>query len=194
MIAEHGLGERRARKLLDIDRSSYRYEPQPEEDARLRQGLLELARQKPRFGYRRLRVLVERRGPKVNHKHLCRLYREEHLAVRRLKRRHVSRAAAPLASLSKAIQEWSMDFVSGGLATGRAMRTKPRRYNTPDPSTTCVAVLKRLRTGAAAGVGCWPKKGPTCSNENDFSFSVRRCSAWRRHPHLVRQPERGCPA
>jgi hypothetical protein len=27
MIADHGLSERRACKLLEIDRSSYRYEP-----------------------------------------------------------------------------------------------------------------------------------------------------------------------
>ena len=95
MIAEHGLSERRACKLLEMDRSSYRYEPLPEEVAKLRQALLEVARQKPRFGYRRLGVLLERRGHKVNHKHLYRLYRDEHLAVRRLKRKHVVRAAAP---------------------------------------------------------------------------------------------------
>lgn len=122
MIAEHGLSERRACKLLAMDRSSYRYEPQPEEDAELRQDLIELARQKPRFGYRRLGALLERRGYKVNHKHLYRLYRDEHLVVRRLKRKHVSRAAEPLANLSRANQEWSMDFVSDGLATGRALR------------------------------------------------------------------------
>jgi putative transposase len=51
MIAEHGLSKRRACKLLEMDRSSYRYEPLPEEDATLRQDLLEVARQKPRFGY-----------------------------------------------------------------------------------------------------------------------------------------------
>jgi hypothetical protein len=41
-------------------------------------------------------------------------------AVRRLKRKHVVRSVAPVANLSKANQEWSMDFVSDGLATGRA--------------------------------------------------------------------------
>lgn len=122
IVAEHGVSERRACKLLAIDRSSYRYEPRPDDDAQLRQDLIELARQKPRFGYRRLGVLLERRGHKLNHKRLYRIYREEHLAVRRLKRKHVVRAAAPVANLSKANQEWSMDFVSDGLATGRALR------------------------------------------------------------------------
>ena len=122
MVADHGVSERRACRLLGLDRSSYRYEPQPEQDGKLRQDLVELARQKPRFGYRRLGVLLERRGHKVNHKHLYRIYREEHLAVRRLKRKHVVRPAASLANLSKANQEWSMDFVADGLATGRALR------------------------------------------------------------------------
>ncbi len=122
MVAEYGVSERRACKLLDMDRSSYRYEPRPENDGPLRQELIELARKKPRYGYRRLGVLLERVGYKVNHKHLYRLYREEHLAVRRLKRKRLKRPAAPLALLCRANQEWSMDFVSDGLATGRAMR------------------------------------------------------------------------
>lgn len=122
MVAEYGVSERRACKLLDLDRSSYRYEPRPDEDTQVRQDLIELARQKPRFGYRRLGALLERRGHKLNHKHLYRIYREEHLAVRRLKRKHVVRPAAPVANLSKANQEWSMDFVADGLATGRALR------------------------------------------------------------------------
>jgi len=90
MIAEHGLSERRACKLLEVDRSSYRYEPQPDRDAQLRQELIELARQKPRFGYRRLAALLERRGHQVNHKRLYRIYREERLAVRRVKRKHLA--------------------------------------------------------------------------------------------------------
>ena len=122
IVAEHGVSERRACKLLGIDRSSYRYEPRPDDDAQLRQNLIELARQKPRFGYRRLGALLERRGHQVNHKRLYRIYRQEYLAVRRLKRKHVVRPAAPIANLSKANQEWSMDFVSDGLSTGRALR------------------------------------------------------------------------
>lgn len=60
--AEHGLSERRACKLLRVDRTSYRYEPQPDTETALRQELLTLARQKPRYGYRRLGVLLARRG------------------------------------------------------------------------------------------------------------------------------------
>ena len=72
-MAECQVSERRACKLLAMDRSSYRYEPQPDRNALLRQELIALARQKPRYGYRRLGVLLERRGYRANHKRLYRL-------------------------------------------------------------------------------------------------------------------------
>jgi putative transposase len=120
--AEHSLSERRACKLLGVDRTSYRYEPRPDEEAALRQELLMLARQKPRYGYRRLGVLLARRGWTVNHKRLYRLYREEHLAVRRLKRKRLLRPAQPVSQLDYANQEWAMDFVMDSLASGRGFR------------------------------------------------------------------------
>jgi putative transposase len=122
VVAEYGVSERRACKLLEMARSSYRYEPQPDRNAALREELIALARQKPRYGYRRLGVLLERRGHGVNHKRLYRIYREEHLAVRRLKRKRLVRPGAPIATLSRANQEWSIDFVMDGLATGRVLR------------------------------------------------------------------------
>jgi putative transposase len=122
VVAEYGVSERRACKLLEMDRSSYRYEPQPDRNAVLREELIVLARQKLRYGYRRLGVLLERRGHRVNHKRLYRIYREEHLAVRRLKRKRLMRPQAPVAELVRANQEWSMDFVMDGLATGRVLR------------------------------------------------------------------------
>jgi putative transposase len=42
--------------------------------------------------------------------------------VRRLKRKRLVRPAAPVAELTRANQEWAMDFVMDGLATGRAVR------------------------------------------------------------------------
>jgi putative transposase len=119
---EFGYSERSACKLLEMDRTSCRYAPKPDRNEKLRQDLNELARQKPRYGYRRLHVLLQRRGWTVNHKRLYRLYRQENLAVRRLRRKRLIRPAAPIAQFERANQEWSMDFVMDGLATGRAVR------------------------------------------------------------------------
>ena len=75
--SEHGLSERRASKLLEMDRSSYVYEPRPDRNIELREELVKLARQKPRYGYRRLHVLLERRGHAANVKRVYRLYVEK---------------------------------------------------------------------------------------------------------------------
>ena len=42
--------ERRACKLLGMDRGSYRYEPRPDHNRPLREALVALALQKPRYG------------------------------------------------------------------------------------------------------------------------------------------------
>ncbi len=58
----------------------------------------------------------------MNRKRVYRLYREEHLAVRRLKRKRLLRPAQPVSQLDSANQEWAMDFVRDSLASGRGFR------------------------------------------------------------------------
>jgi putative transposase len=121
-VAEYRLSERQACKLLGVDRSTYRYEPRPDRNAELREELLKLARQKPRYGYRRLHAVLERRGQAVNVKRVYRLYAEEGLAVRRRRRKRLVRDRAAEARLTHANQEWAMDFIVDGLANGRMVR------------------------------------------------------------------------
>ena len=123
VMAEHGLGERYACRLLEVDRSTYRYEPRPDRNAKLREALLALAKQQPRYGYRRLWALLVRQGWEVDVKRVHRLYRAEGLMVRRLKRKRLSRTIPADPLLVRPNQEWAMDFVSDALATGRALRT-----------------------------------------------------------------------
>ena len=89
--------------------SSYRYQSR-RSDEPLRTRLVELAREKPRFGYRRLHVLLGRAGEHVNHKRVHRVYREAGLMIRRKKRKHCVRAGQPLRVWTAANQRWSMDF------------------------------------------------------------------------------------
>ena len=84
--------------------------------------MVTLARQKPRYGYRRLHVLLERRGQKASVMRLHRLYREEGLAVRRLKRKRLSRPEAKAPLHVRSNQEWALDFVADTLGTGRGIR------------------------------------------------------------------------
>jgi putative transposase len=56
------MSERRASRLVELDCSSCRCEPRADHNGELREELLKLARQKPRYGYRRLHVLLRKCG------------------------------------------------------------------------------------------------------------------------------------
>jgi putative transposase len=118
---EYAASERRVCGLLTMAVSSYRYQKQ-DRDEPLRMRLVELARARPRFGYRRLQVLLRREGEHVNHKRVHRVYREAGLMLRRKKRKHCVREGKPLLERTAANQEWALDFVHDAVECGRAIR------------------------------------------------------------------------
>jgi putative transposase len=107
--------------LMQIAVSSFRYRS-TRSDEELRERLIELARKKPRFGYRRLHIHLDAGGAHVNHKRVFRVYREAGLAVRRKARKRLVRAGVPRPALTAANQEWALDFVHDAMASGRAIR------------------------------------------------------------------------
>jgi putative transposase len=118
---EYAASERRVCGLMGMAVSSYRYQTTRCDDE-LRTRLVELAREKPRFGYRRLHVLLFRAGEAVNHKRVHRVYREAGLSIRRKKRKHCVRVGQPLLARTAANQEWALDFVHDAVECGRAIR------------------------------------------------------------------------
>jgi len=80
---EHQVSQRRACNVLQVDRSAVRYKSRRVDDAELRDAIKRVSRERRRFGYRRIHVMIEREGHMVNHKKLRRIYREEKLQVRR---------------------------------------------------------------------------------------------------------------
>lgn len=86
--------------------------------------LKELAAVRPRFGYRRLHVLLRREGWAVNHKRVLRLYREERLSLRipRKKRKFASTIRVPMAPPSGPDERWTLDFVADARSDGRRFR------------------------------------------------------------------------
>lgn len=79
--------------------------------------------EQPRYGYRRLAVLIKRESAEpVNEKRVHLLYREAGLALRRIKRKRMQRSAVPLVKLSGTNQEWAMDFVQDWAANGQVLR------------------------------------------------------------------------
>ena len=121
--ATAGISERCACRFTGFARSSQRYPARRDDRAALRARLHTLALLRPRWGYRRLYVLLRREGHLVNRKLVQRLYREEGLTVRRRRRKRVAVPRTPLAPPAGANERWSMDFVSDALADGRKFRS-----------------------------------------------------------------------
>ena len=115
------VSERHACELIGMAVSSFRYRSQRSDEA-LREQLVALAREKPRFGYRRLHVLLRRNGVMVNHKRVWRVYREAGLCVKRRKRKRLVRIGTPTTVVTAANQQWALDFASDVIAGGRTIR------------------------------------------------------------------------
>jgi len=58
----HGISERRACSIIGADRSALRYRHRRADDAATRTRLKQLAAERRRFGWRRLKLLLEREG------------------------------------------------------------------------------------------------------------------------------------
>jgi putative transposase len=117
------LNESRACGLVGITRWINRYQSRRDPQDELRQRLRDLAGNRPRYGYRRLTVMLRREGWRVNTKRVYRIYREENLGVRTAQRKKRStHLRVPLPEPTRPNQRWSMDFVSDRVADGRWFR------------------------------------------------------------------------
>jgi putative transposase len=176
---EHQLSERTACRLAGFSRSSYRRKSlRAEADKPMQERLLELAAERPRYGYRRLHVFLRREGWKVNRKRVYRVYRELGLAVRRKKRKRVAQASRlpRVVPIGPDIQ-WSLDFMRDTLASGRVFRT----LNVVDDATReCLAIevdtslsgrrVGRVLDAIARERGRYPSRvvldnGPECTSK-----------------------------
>lgn len=110
-MGDYAISQRHACELIEIPRSTHRYQSRKNAGP-LRERLTALAQERPRFGYRRLHVLLRRKGLVVNYKRVQRVYRAAGLTVKRIRRRRLTRSAVPRAVLTAPNQEWALDFVS----------------------------------------------------------------------------------
>jgi transposase InsO family protein len=111
-----GVSQRRACRVLGQARSTQRQEPRRKEgEEALVRRLLELVRQHPRYGYRRIWALLRREGWRVNRKRVYRLWRKQGLKVPR-KQRKKRRLGSSVNSCVRRPAEhkdhvWAWDFL-----------------------------------------------------------------------------------
>ena len=119
----HGVRKRRACDVFQVDRATVRYQSRRADDVELRDAIKRVSRERRRFGYRRIHVMVAREGFEVNHKKVRRIYREEKLPVRRRGgRKRALGTRKPMVLPDGPNQRWSLDFMSDALTDGRRFR------------------------------------------------------------------------
>ncbi len=178
----HGMSERRACRVLKVDRASVRYEAARPDDAALRDRLKALAAERRRFGYRRLHVLLRREGHAVNRKRVQRLYREEKLTVRRRGgRKRALGERRPMETPTVANQRWSLDFVSDQMTDGRRFRilavvddcTRECLALVPDTSISGARVAREL-----TAIVRWRGRPATIVSDNGTELTSNAILAW----------------
>jgi putative transposase len=123
-IQQHfGQKETKACALIGISRSSFRYISKPRMDKEIISRMRELAQKKPRYGVRRLHVLLKKEGLVINHKRTERLYRGESLALRTKPRKKLPvTLRLPLPVPTQINDQWALDFVHDRTSGGRSFR------------------------------------------------------------------------
>jgi putative transposase len=123
MMQMHQLSQRRACKLAALHRSVGRYTNKMRDENQDKEKIREIALARPRFGYRRIHIILKKEGLRINHKKLFRLYKEMGLKVRkRGSRRRAVGTRITRIKASKINEVWSIDFMSDRLADGRKIR------------------------------------------------------------------------
>ena len=120
-----GLSQRRACTLLKVARSALLYESRKaDKDAAVLAQMRKRAAEHPRFGYRRVRIYLDRDGFKMSRGRMHRLWRQAGLQrPRKRPRRRLKRDQSPSAQRPRlANKVWSYDFVFDHAANGQQIK------------------------------------------------------------------------
>ena len=149
LVDEFGVSQRRACGVLGQHRSTQRLCRRPSDlEKALRERMRALAVKYPRYGYRRVHVMLLRDGFCVNRKRVQRLWRLEGLGVSSVKRRKPKRKPRLVVARGKCPDEvWAIDFQFDETADGRPVKI----LNVTDEFTREALATNAARQITAAG-------------------------------------------
>jgi transposase InsO family protein len=121
------VSERRACEVLGQPRSTQRYAVQEDEsEKQLVKRMLELVREHPRYGYRRITALLQQESWKVNRKRIYRLWVSEGLKVPRKVRKKRALGTKAGGCVRRQAEHkdhvWTWDFIFDRTANGRSIK------------------------------------------------------------------------
>ena len=124
LVTEHGMSQRRACQASGIARSTLRYRPVVRDDSGVISFIQAYMALNPRHGFGLLYDSARHQGKPWGKTVLWRVYCELRLNLpRRGKKRLPARIKQPLEAASQPNQNWSCDFMSDALWSGRRFRT-----------------------------------------------------------------------
>lgn len=156
-LQQRGLSERRSAKVVQISRSSLKYERRPSTDAKLVERMKEITKQEKRYGYRRVWATLRREQEEpLNVKRVYRLWRQEEMSLRSRRRGRKIKTGRTLSmQATRPGEVWTYDFIHDTCQNGRKLKmlTVVDEYHRESlaieiaprlSSQNVLAVLKRL--------------------------------------------------
>ena len=181
---EYAASQRRVCGLMGMAVASYCYRTR-RSDEPLRRRLVELAREKPGFGYRRAAGFVGPRGRTCEPQAGASGVPGGGIDDPAKERKHCVREGKSLAARTSANQEWALDFVHDGVECGRAIRVLSvvdaytRECLAPEVDTSFASrrvtrVLEAIvaERGPTQAIRC--DNGPELTSRHFLAWSVER--------------------
>jgi len=118
-MRDHDISQRRACRRVGVEPKTVRRE-RPPDTLEIGKEMKAVAAKRRRFGYRRIGVMLERKGMIMTHKKLYRLYTEEKLGVRRRRgRKRAPGSRTPMPEALRPGKGWSLDVLSDTFGVSR---------------------------------------------------------------------------
>ncbi len=118
------ISERRACRLVALNRRSCRYQKRRRANSALIKRLRQLAVEHPRIGYRRIHILLKREGFKINLKRVHRLWKQQNLSLpkKQPRKTRVKASIGIVPKATRANQIWTYDFVFDQSLSGKSLK------------------------------------------------------------------------
>ena len=182
---------RRACRVLRLNRSTYQYKLKlpPLRQQRLKARIIDLSVEYPRYGYRRIRALLDREGWRVSRKLVQKIRREEGLKVRP-KQKKVPRQGISTGLPQKAERPnhvWTWDFIFDRTDSGSSLKIMTmldeftRRCLTIRPARrlTSTHVLETIRQVMAVY-----GQPDYIRSDNGSEFIAAKVQTWLKHNNI----------
>lgn len=179
---QHELSLRRACQAVSMNRGTFYYQPVERDDREIIDSLNHLAQKHPRNGFWLLFDRLRQTGHFWNHKRVYRVYKALGMHIRRKsKKRLPNRVKSPLLECTAPNQQWSMDFMSDTLWSGRRFRILnildefnrellELEVDTSLPSARVIEALERLLE--------WRGKPESIRVDNGPEFISHKLEQW----------------